>query len=106
MYRSSPAFTLSSLLGLAACMSTAPLLAQETRDPQIEALISKMTIEEKAGQLTILADETRNLAEGVNPEFRKNQVDALVKEIRKGHIGALFNGHGVAAGRTTQRIAA
>jgi beta-glucosidase len=87
-------------------MGTAPLLAQETRDPQIEALISKMTIEEKAGQLTILADETRNLAEGVNPEFRKNQVDALVKEIRKGHIGALFNGHGVAAGRATQRIAA
>src|SRR3954447_11016545 len=80
--------------------------AQDVRDPQIEALISKMTLEEKAGQLTILADETRNVAEGVNPDFKKRQADALYKEVRSGRIGALFNGHGVAAGRETQRIAA
>ncbi|MFL6620968.1 MAG: beta-glucosidase BglX [Povalibacter sp.] len=65
-----------------------------------------MTLEEKAGQLTILADETRNVAEGVNPDFKKRQADALYKEVRSGRIGALFNGHGVAAGRETQRIAA
>ncbi|MFL6575951.1 MAG: beta-glucosidase, partial [Povalibacter sp.] len=69
--------------------------AQDARDPQIEALISKMTLEEKAGQLTILADETRNVAEGVNPDFKKRQADALYKEVRSGRIGALFNGHGV-----------
>jgi len=72
---------LSSLTVLSAfsLFSTANVHAQEVRDPQIEALIAKMTIEEKAGQLTILADETRNLAEGVNPQFRRNKVDALLK---------------------------
>ena len=98
---------LSSLTVLSAfsLFSTANVHAQEVRDPQIEALIAKMTIEEKAGQLTILADETRNLAEGVNPQFRRNKVDALLKEVREGRVGALFNGYGVKIGRDTQRIA-
>jgi beta-glucosidase len=79
--------------------------AQPTRDPQIEALIAQMTVEEKAGQLTILADDTRNAAAGVNPEFKRRQVDTLLKEVRRGRVGALFNGHGAAAGRETQRVA-
>ncbi len=82
-----------------------PLHAQTPRDPQIEALIAQMTIEEKAGQLTILADDTRNSAEGVNPEFKRRKVDGMLKEIREGRVGALFNGRGAAAGRETQRIA-
>ena len=86
-------------------MTTTAVCAQETRDPQIEALIARMTIEEKAGQLTILADETRDAAEGVNPEFKRRKVEALLRDVRAGRVGALFNGHGVNAGRATQRMA-
>lgn len=83
----------------------ASVMAQEVRDPQIEALIAKMTPEEKAGQLTILADEPRNSAEGVNPVFRRNKLDTMLKDVRAGRVGALFNGIGVKIGRDTQRIA-
>jgi beta-glucosidase len=86
-------------------MSPAVMSAQESRDPQIEALISRMTIEEKAGQLTILDDDVRNTPAGVNPESRRREMDALLADVRAGRIGALFNGQGAAAGRETQRIA-
>ncbi|WP_349257716.1 glycoside hydrolase family 3 N-terminal domain-containing protein [Povalibacter sp.] len=82
-----------------------PALAQQAADPQIEALIAKMTIEEKAGQLTILADATRNFAADVNPEFASRKAKALREDVRAGRVGSLFNGYGVAAGRETQRIA-
>jgi len=74
-------------------------------DPQIEALIKQMTPEEKAGQLTILADEFRNTPPGVNPEFKRRQINELLADVRAGRVGALFNGQGVTLGREAQRIA-
>jgi beta-glucosidase len=74
-------------------------------DPQIEALINTMTPEEKAGQLTILADEFRNTPPGVNPEFKRRQINELLADVRAGRVGALFNGQGVTLGREAQRIA-
>ncbi|WP_349261178.1 glycoside hydrolase family 3 N-terminal domain-containing protein [Povalibacter sp.] len=64
-----------------------------------------MTIEEKAGQLTILADATRNFAANANPEFASKKSSALRADVRAGRVGSLFNGYGVAAGRETQRVA-
>ena len=90
---------------LCAAGIAAPVSAQDARDPQIESLLERMTIEEKAGQLTILADETRKIAEGVNPEVNRRRVDALPQEIRAGRVGALMSGNGAAAGHATQRIA-
>jgi len=87
-----------------AVMLSATAAAQE-RDPQIEALIANMTVEEKAGQLTIITDASRTLAQGVNPEFNRRQVDSLLAEIRAGRVGALMSGNGAAAARETQRIA-
>lgn len=74
-------------------------------DPQIEALINTMTPEEKAGQLTILADEFRNTPPGVNPEFKRRQINELLADVRAGRVGALFNGQGATLGREAQRIA-
>lgn len=79
--------------------------AEAPVDPQIEALIKEMTPEEKAGQLTILADEFRNTPPGVNPEFKRRQINELLADVRAGRVGALFNGQGVTLGREAQRIA-
>jgi beta-glucosidase len=95
----------AALMCIGSLLVTTSATAQQMRDPQIEALIAKMTIEEKAGQLTILADEPRNSAEGVNPTFRRNKLDTMLKDVRAGRVGALFNGIGVKIGRDTQRIA-
>ncbi|MBB6093278.1 beta-glucosidase [Povalibacter uvarum] len=93
-----PAF---ALLALAAV----PVVSAQDLDPQIEALIARMTIEEKAGQLTILADESRAPPDGVNPEFNRRKIDELLAEIRAGRVGSLMSSNGAAAGRSTQRIA-
>jgi beta-glucosidase len=79
--------------------------AQDTRDPAIEALIAKMTIEEKAGQLTLLADERRSVLNGINPAFNRRKVDALLEEIRAGRVGALLSGNGAQMGRDIQKLA-
>lgn len=98
------ALRVAATTALAVCLAI-PAIAQQAADPQIEALIAKMTIEEKAGQLTILADATRNFAADVNPEFASRKAKALLEDVRAGRVGSLFNGFGVAAGRETQRIA-
>jgi len=74
-------------------------------DPHIEELIKKMTIEEKAGQLTILADTIRPSNPDINPEVNVRQADEMVEQIRKSRVGSLFNGVGVKEGREAQRIA-
>ncbi len=79
--------------------------ALDMNDPQIEALIERMTLEEKAGQLTTLADEIRLLNPNTNPEANRRRSDELLDEVRAGHVGALFNGRGVKGARLAQRTA-
>lgn len=105
MIHDRPVLRIAAYICTGALLTTTSPHAQQARDPLIEALIAKMTVEEKAGQLTILADDTRNVAEGVNPEFKRRKADAMLKEVRAGRVGALFNGYGVSAGRATQRVA-
>lgn len=71
----------------------------------IDALIGRMTLEEKAGQLTCLADSTRPLCAEVNPDTFAWGPERIREMVRAGAVGALFNGVGVAAGREVQRIA-
>ena len=75
-------------------------------DPQIEALIERMTLEEKAGQLTIYSDEIRLLNPNINPDVNRRRADDLLKEVRAGRVGALMNGRGVEGARLAQREAA
>ena len=93
------AILLATVLGV-----SAQALAQD-RNANIELLIARMTLEEKAGQLTIVTDASRVMGQGVNPEFHRRKIDTLLDEIRAGRVGALLSGNGAAAARETQRIA-
>src|SRR5262245_65828027 len=65
-----------------------------------------MTLEEKAGQLTIYGDEIRpRRPTDVNPNVDRHRAEDLLAEVREGRVGALFNGSGAVSGRAIQRIA-
>ncbi|HEY4366330.1 MAG TPA: glycoside hydrolase family 3 N-terminal domain-containing protein [Steroidobacteraceae bacterium] len=101
-------FIRALLLALSLCgawCASANDIANAAPDPQIEALIGRMTLEEKAGQLSIFADEIRSMDPGVNPDTNRRQAGDLLKEIRAGRVGAVLNGVGVAGGRLMQRTA-
>ncbi len=76
----------------------------QTDVERVDALISKMTIEEKAGQMTCLADSFRPF-NPPNPQAGIQDEKRLAEEIRKGRGGCLFNGIGVAGARRAQDIA-
>ncbi|MFC0204642.1 glycoside hydrolase family 3 N-terminal domain-containing protein [Novosphingobium soli] len=71
---------------------------------RIDALIARMTIEEKAGQMTCLADSFRPF-NPPNPQAGIQDERRLAQEIRRGRVGCLFNGIGVAGARRAQEIA-
>lgn len=76
-------------------------------DADIEALIARMTIEEKAGQLSLFADPVRVAPQQskINPDAGPSIDAGLTRRIREGRLVGLFNGIGAAAGRALQRIA-
>jgi beta-glucosidase len=82
-----------------------PMPLTERTDRQIEELLDRMTLEEKAGQLTTYGDEVRLLNPGINPDVNRRRADDLLAEIRAGRVGSLFNGRGVKGGRLAQRVA-
>ncbi|MFY9351776.1 MAG: glycoside hydrolase family 3 N-terminal domain-containing protein [Sphingobium sp.] len=71
---------------------------------RVDALIAKMTLEEKAGQMTCLADSFRPF-NPPNPQVGIQDEKRLAEEIRRGRVGCLFNGIGVAGARRAQEIA-
>lgn len=85
---------------------TALAKAAAPDDAAIDALIGQMTTAEKAGQLTLVAavyehePSDRERARG-EPTAMQRQLD----EIRRGRIGAVFNGIGAAWARQLQRAA-
>jgi len=87
----------------------APTIGGEPKhgaDARIEALLERMTLDEKAGQLTLYGDEIRPMgAWRANPDVHRPRAAELLAEIRAGRVGALFNGSGVAAGLAIQRVA-
>jgi beta-glucosidase len=106
-----PVPTRRSLLAggaLAAGMVLAPRIAAAQAQADLErvnALIARMTIEEKAGQLTLQNDPFRWRPEGVNPNDLNPDQNAMAAEIRAGRIGALFNGVGAQHTRMVQEMA-
>lgn len=81
-----------------------PALARAAQD-RVEDLIARMTIEEKAGQLSCFSDTVRPLARTTNPGEAARDAAAMLAAIRAGQVGMLFNGHGVAGARRAQRAA-
>jgi len=72
---------------------------------RIEDLISAMTVEEKAGQLNLLADPFRWMPTAVNPLDGTGDPARVTAMIREGKVGSLFNGIGAEAGRRIQQVA-
>ena len=103
-----PVLTLSLML---AGLITGPsgwtrTMDDNKKDPQIESLLARMTIDEKVGQLTLYADEIRSTHPNINPDVNRRKSAELLDEIRAGRVGALFNGVGVAGGLIAQQAAA
>lgn len=71
---------------------------------RVDDLIARMTVEEKAGQMTCLADSFRPF-NPPNPQVGIQDEKRLSAEIRKGRVGCLFNGIGVEGARRAQDIA-
>jgi beta-glucosidase len=84
------------------------LLQAATRVPVpafVDALISKMTLEEKAGQLSLMASAWGpSAAAALNPPSNSNFPQQL-EETRQGQLTGIFNGNGARMARTMQNVA-
>lgn len=92
---------------LAFISAAAPVLARvaPAAAPFIERLIATMSLEEKAGQLSIYSDPARTDGPPVNPGLARQSMESLKAEIAAGRMTGLFNGIGVAAARELQKTA-
>lgn len=101
----------SVLTGAAALGASMLMTASQARArvashaERIQALIARMTIVEKAGQLNLLGDPFRFRPQNVNPLDGQGDPARITALIREGKVGNLFNGIGAEAGRRIQRIA-
>lgn len=94
-----------TLLALAQRRALASSLSARA-EAQIESLIGQMTIEEKAGQLSIFSDMTRLTPKAlINPEAGPPVDKNLAQRVREGRLIGVFNGLGAAGARAIQRIA-
>lgn len=85
---------------------TGQTLTREHDEADIEALIARMTMAEKAGQLSIYSDPMRiGTRRQINPDTGPKIDEGLAQRIRDGHLIGLFNGVGAAEGRALQRLA-
>ena len=81
--------------------------AAPANDPLIDRLIRTMSVEQKAGQLSIYSDPLAARTEGpaVNPGLSQQSMDALKGRIARGEMVGLFNGIGATIARELQRVA-
>jgi beta-glucosidase len=88
-------------VGLVAAL---PALSAPAR-ARIDGLIGRMTIAEKAGQLSCFNDEIRPVGAVFNPVVDPRGAEAMLADVRAGRVGMLFNGYGVAGARRAQQAA-
>ncbi len=84
------------------------LLAQATGalPASVESLIGQMTVEEKAGQLTLMAAAwAGGAANALNPISATATFDEQLAQVRAGRITGVFNGNGAAMARRMQTAA-
>lgn len=86
---------LATLALVAASAAAAP--------PSIDALLARMTVEEKVGQLSLFAPVSTGTVG--NPATRQPSAAEQRDDLRAGRITGFFNGQGVAIKREAQRIA-
>ena len=96
----------SAAMVAVAAPAFAKVKVKAAADPFIEGLIAKMSIEEKAGQLSIFGDPARFDGPPINPTSEQTGTkDKLYDDIAHGRLTGLFNGIGVAGAREMQKIA-
>lgn len=95
----------ASLSAISMMLSPALARVARGRDARIERLIATMSLEEKAGQLSIFSDPSRVDGPPVNPGLVAQSMATVQREIAAGRMTGLYNGIGVAAGRELQRVA-
>lgn len=95
----------ASLIAIAGLSGSSLAKARLHEDVFIERLIAKMSLEEKAGQLSIYSDTTRSDLARVNPDANTKMKDQVKAEIAKGLMTGLYNGIGVAGARELQKVA-
>jgi len=94
------AWAYSPLQALAAGTATTAL------PPKVEALIARMTVEEKAGQLTIMAAAwAGGSATALNPAGAAASFDGQLADVRAGRLAGVFNGNGAAMAQRMQTTA-
>src|SRR6478735_575746 len=72
----------------------------------VDALISKMTLEEKAGQLSLMASAWGGgIALSLNPASAGPNFQQQVDEARQGQLTGVFNGNGATMARILQNAA-
>ena len=98
-------------VGAVAAWSASParaLLAQAERalPTAVEALVARMTVEEKAGQLTLMAAAwAGGAATALNPAGAASSFDGQLAEVRAGRLGGVFNGNGAVMAKRMQLVA-
>ncbi|QNM84044.1 glycoside hydrolase family 3 C-terminal domain-containing protein [Sphingomonas sabuli] len=84
----------------------AEIAAKAPVPPMVDALISRMTLEEKAGQLSLMASAWGGTkAASLNPAGAGANFDQQVAEARQGRLTGVFNGNGAVMSRIMQEAA-
>ncbi|MDH6594074.1 beta-glucosidase [Variovorax sp. TBS-050B] len=97
-----PALLLALPLLFTACATpTAPPAADA--DARIEALIARMTVEEKVGQLSLYGPADTNIPG--NPAANQRNAQREIDDVRAGRVTGLFNNEGLARKRRLQEVA-
>ncbi|MET0308059.1 MAG: glycoside hydrolase family 3 N-terminal domain-containing protein, partial [Sphingomonas sp.] len=72
----------------------------------IDALIARMTLAEKAGQLTLMPSAWGGgVATALNPPSNGPSFDGQLEEVRQGKLTGVFNGNGAEMARRMQTVA-
>ena len=74
--------------------------APAATDPRIEALIARMTVEEKVGQLSLYGPADTNIPG--NPQANRRNAQLEADEVRAGRVTGLFNNEGLTRKRELQ----
>src|SRR4051812_13165292 len=77
-----------------------PARLEDPKDKKIEELISKMTLEEKVGQLNF---KVAGVVTG--PTATPMDTKALEEQVKNGSVGGFFNGYGAEFTRKLQKVA-
>ncbi len=81
-------------------------MGEDAPRPAIDALIARMSVDEKAGQLTLMpAAWGGSAASALNPPNAGGSFDAQLAEVRAGQLTGVFNGNGAQMAQRMQTVA-